>query len=119
LTAVGCDSGPKVVTISGVAKYQGQPVANLRLNFQPDKGRPSWGDTDANGRFTLEYDEKTKGAVVGNHTVSGTPQDPGGVMDWKPSAAAKAVAAKYGDRVKSPKKVDITGSNDNLEINFD
>src|SRR5262249_31617808 len=32
-------------------------------------GRGSYGHTDANGRFTLVVDDKTKGAVVGKHRV--------------------------------------------------
>jgi len=119
LSAVGCDSGPKIVKVSGVATHNGQPVPNLRLNFLPDKGRSSMADTDANGRFTLRYDAEREGAIVGWHIVSGTPQDPGGAMDWKPPAVTKTVAAKYGDQTKSPMKVEIKGPTDNLELKFD
>jgi hypothetical protein len=127
IVAFGCDSGPKIVTVSGVATYKGQPVSNLRLNFQPEKGRPSWGDTDANGRFTLEYDAQNKGALLGTHTVSarflpGGPDEEMAAAQGKfskGSQAARTVAEKYGDTEKSPLKVEITGPTDNLEVKFD
>ena len=121
LAAVGCDSGPKVVKVSGVATFKGQPVPSLRLTFQPDHGRPSWGDTDENGRFTLEYDADNKGALVGRHTVSAAyqPRTPDEEMSGKVPPAVRAVTAKYGDTLKSPLKIEITGSTDNLEVKFD
>ncbi len=122
LTAIGCSSGPKIVPVSGVATHKGQPVPSLRINFQPEHGRPSWGDTDENGRFTLEYDAQNKGALVGKHTVSAVyhprnPQEEMGLVKRHP--AVNAVAAKYGDQGKSPLKVEITGPTDNLELKFD
>ena len=121
LVAAGCSSGPNVVKVSGVATYKGQPVPSLRLNFQPDVGRPSWGDTDENGRFTLEYDAKHMGALVGRHTVSASfrARTPEEEMSGRVPPAVKAVTAKYGDTVDSPLKVEITGATDNLEVKFD
>lgn len=122
LAAVGCDSGPKVVKISGVATHKGEPVPSLLITFMPDNGRPSWGITDKDGRYSLEYDEQQKGAVVGMHTVSAkfrpnTPEEELGMV--KPHPATKAVGAKYGDEVKSPMKIDVTAANDNLDLKFD
>jgi hypothetical protein len=117
----GCSSGPKIVKVSGVATYKGQPVPNLRLNFQPEHGRPSWGDTDANGRFTLEYDAQNKGALVGKHTVSARYQasSPEEEMSGKVPPSVKVILDKYGDMMNSPLKVEITGPTDNLELKFD
>jgi hypothetical protein len=122
LAVAGCDSGPKIVKVSGVATYKNEPVPSLLLNFQPEKGRPSWGITDANGRFTLEYDAKTQGAVVGKHTVSATyrastPEEEMGQVKQHP--AIKPITAKYSDSVNSPLKIEITGPTDNLEVKFD
>jgi hypothetical protein len=128
LAAVGCSDGPKIVKVSGTAYYKGEPVPNLRVTFQPDKGRPSWGDTDAGGRFTLEYDAQNKGALVGRHTVSaifqaGSPDEEMKMVSEGPrskiGAAARAVASKYGDTVNSPLKVEVTGPTDNLDVKFD
>lgn len=122
LVFAGCSSGPKIVKVSGVATHKGVPVPSLRINFQPEQGRPSWGDTDANGRFTLEYDASNMGAVLGRHTVSaahqpGSPDEEMGLV--KPHPAIKSVTAKYSDMWNSPLKVEITGPTDNLELKFD
>jgi hypothetical protein len=122
LAAVGCDSGPKVVKISGTATHKGEPVPSLLIKFMPDNGRPSWGITDKDGRFILDYDEKYKGALVGPHTVSAThrpntPEEEMGMV--KPHPAVKAIAAKYGDELKSPMRLEITAANENLELKFD
>jgi len=68
---VGCgDSGPTIVKVAGVLTYKGKPVTNAYVEFQPEQGRPSWGQTDENGRFELHYDPQKDGAVTGKHKVS-------------------------------------------------
>ena len=121
LAAAGCGGGPKIVKVSGVATHKGQPVPALRITFQPDHGRPSWGDTDENGRFTLEYDAANKGAVVGRHTVSAAfrARTPDEEMSGKVPPAVRAVTSRYGDTMNSPLKVEITGATDDLEVKFD
>jgi hypothetical protein len=64
----GC-SGDDVVSVSGTLTYKGQPVTNAFINFVPEKGRPSNGETDKDGKFTLVYDPQTKGAQRGKHRV--------------------------------------------------
>src|SRR5688500_14213492 len=68
LALVGC-SDSKVVPVSGTLKYNGQPVPNAIIHFVPDNGRPSRGETDAQGRFTLTYDPQTNGAQLAKHRV--------------------------------------------------
>lgn len=65
----GCGDGPTLAPVKGVLTYKGKPVPNVHLDFQPETGRPSWGQTDADGQFTLEYDRENKGAVIGKHKV--------------------------------------------------
>jgi hypothetical protein len=124
----GCSDGPKIVKVSGVAKHKGEPVPFLRITFQPDKGRPSWGDTDANGRFSLEYDAEHKGALVGHHTVSaiwrpGTPDEEMQMASEGPRSKTgvtqRTIQEKYGNSMQSPLKMEITGPSDNLEVTFD
>jgi len=64
----GC-SGSNVVTVSGTLTYKGKPVTNAYVHFIPENGRPSMGETDQNGKFTLTYDPQTKGAQLGKHRV--------------------------------------------------
>jgi len=68
LLVAGC-GGPNVVPVSGTLTYKGKPVTNAFINFVPETGRPSMGETDENGRFTLTYDPQTKGAQRGKHRV--------------------------------------------------
>jgi hypothetical protein len=64
----GCSSS-NVVSVSGTLTYKGQPVTNAFIHFVPETGRPSLGETDKNGKFTLVYDPQTKGAELGKHRV--------------------------------------------------
>ena len=65
----GC-GGSGVVSVSGKLTYKGQPVTNAFINFVPaDGGRPSMGETDKDGNFSLVYDPQTNGAKVGKHRV--------------------------------------------------
>lgn len=120
--ALGCGGGPTIVPVSGIATHKGQPVPSLMINFEPDNGRSSWGITDDSGKFILEYDAQTKGAVVGKHTVSAKywPRTPEEEMGKVPkSEAVKEIEKNYSDQVKSPLKVEITRSSSSLELKFD
>lgn len=121
--ALGCGGGPTVVPVAGVATANGKPVSGILVNFEPENGRSSWGITDNNGRFTLEYDASTKGAMVGNHSVSAKfwPRTPEEEM-----AGAKAVSPevreiqkKYGNQATTPMKVEIKAATKDLELKFD
>jgi hypothetical protein len=66
----GCSkSGPDVVRVQGTVTRHGQPIPNLTVNFMPEKGRPSWGLTDLSGHYTLHYNPKIDGALLGRHRV--------------------------------------------------
>jgi hypothetical protein len=66
----GCgDGGPRVVQVNGTLTYKGKPVPNTLLNFEPEHGRQSWAQTDAQGKFKINYDRHQDGAVVGKHKV--------------------------------------------------
>ena len=66
--AAGC-GGSNVVPVSGTLTYKGKPVPNAYIHFMPENGRPSMGETDQNGKFTLTYDPQNKGAERGKHRV--------------------------------------------------
>src|SRR5438552_6400617 len=65
----GCNDGPKIVKVTGILTYKGQPVANAILQFLPEHGRQSWAQTDDRGQFKINYDQHQDGAVVGKHKV--------------------------------------------------
>lgn len=69
LTAfVGC-GGYNVAPVTGTVTFEGEPLADARVSFHPEKGRPSHATTDAQGHYELYYSETVKGAEVGEHRV--------------------------------------------------
>src|SRR5262245_53655961 len=55
----GCGRKSNVVPVSGKVTVNGQPLANVAVNFGPltgglDGAYASYGKTDADGRFTLK-----------------------------------------------------------------
>lgn len=71
ISTVGCfgPTGPKVAQVKGTVLDNGKPVKDAKVAFYPVDGRPSYGSTDSDGHFELEYDGSMKGAVVGTHDV--------------------------------------------------
>jgi hypothetical protein len=69
LVLAGCNSGPRLVKVSGTVTHGGEAVPFVTLYFEPDEGRASTAMTDAQGRFTLSYTAKEEGAVAGHHKV--------------------------------------------------
>jgi hypothetical protein len=70
-TFAGCgSSGPELAPVSGHVRLDGRPLQDASITFQPDDAkRPSYGSTDAEGRYQLAYRRGEEGALVGNHTV--------------------------------------------------
>lgn len=110
----GCGGGPNVVKVTGTLKYKGKPVTNAYIDFLPADGqRPSWGTTDPEGRFTLEYDEKTKGAAVGKHKVfvrmkPQTRAEQEAVMEGRTPPMSKDMAEFFSKYSAENSKVEIT-----------
>lgn len=70
LAGCGGDSGPDLVDVSGTITMTGSPVVDAQVQFTPSEGRPSFGTTDASGKYRLEYTPGQFGAVAGKHRVS-------------------------------------------------
>ena len=71
---VGC--GPKSPTVSGKITYDGKPLANVRVVFNPIPGEDSEpvgpysvGITDETGTFSLKTRKGKPGAIPGRHKV--------------------------------------------------
>ncbi len=71
LVLAGCGGGPKLAEVEGTIKLKGKALDRIQVEFWPvGNGPKSFGETDAQGRFTLTtIDGKRKGAVVGPHRV--------------------------------------------------
>jgi hypothetical protein len=121
----GCSSnGPEVVSVEGVATLGGRPVPNLELNFFPEEGRPSWGITDANGRFKLNYTRGQDGARVGKHRVTvrgaGAANAAEEIAGRSPDSPEVArLRQKFGTVDTTPLVIEITKATKSLEVKLD
>ncbi|MFM7185357.1 MAG: carboxypeptidase regulatory-like domain-containing protein [Planctomycetota bacterium] len=67
---VGCSHGVQVGSVRGTVTYRGQPLAGIKVTFDPRAGgRSSTGLTGADGGYELNYTRGRKGALVGTHDV--------------------------------------------------
>lgn len=125
--STGCGGGASDVTlgsVGGTITLDGGPVEGAVIEFTPvGEGRPSAGESDASGKYTLYFKGSTAGALVGEHDVSmSTFQE---AMDY---GGAEGFTDIPGRAEKIPKKyvqekIRVTvepGSNTiNLELNSD
>ena len=134
LAVAGCGDGIKLAPVSGVVTFNGAPYPNAVVSFQPvggkgneNPGRGSMAVTDADGRFTLKYDNAEPGAVVGKHVVrivtngvfTADPQEEGtGSDDTTPTKSkADPIPPEWFDP-NNPKHFDVpAGGTD--KANFD
>src|SRR5580704_15129652 len=93
LALAGCGKGdyPAMAKVTGTVTYKGKPVPNMMVNFMPTAGRPSWGKTDAEGKYEMVYDSDYKGVKMGHHKVYITP--PASTIDGGTSKASKKALA--------------------------
>lgn len=66
----GCRRGdPRFAHVYGQVRLDGEPLPGALVEFDPEKGSPSYGVTDAYGRYTLRFNHQQSGALIGRHTV--------------------------------------------------
>lgn len=66
----GCRPGYQNVSpVTGRVTLDGIPLSEAQVMFLPTSGRPSKGETNADGVYELAYTYKQKGAEHGMHTV--------------------------------------------------
>lgn len=70
VAASGCGDGrPKRLAVSGQVLIDGEPLTYGYIRFVPSDTRPSGGNLDEEGRFTLSCYEKNDGIIPGVHRV--------------------------------------------------
>jgi len=83
----GCGRKSNVVPVAGRVTLDGQPLANVAINFAPQTGGldgayASYGKTDADGRYALKLvDNGQRGAMVGKNRVTLNESGLGGESD--------------------------------------
>jgi hypothetical protein len=73
VAVVGCSTRPadqpEIAAVSGRVTMDGQPLGGVSVVFESERGVLSFGNTDADGRYTLSYIRSAKGAGLGKNTV--------------------------------------------------
>lgn len=120
----GCSDAPELVQIQGLVTRGGKPQPNLILQFHPVDGRPSWGKSDAEGKFQLNYSKSYEGARVGKHRVfisyDNTPETPYDVSGKQQlNADQQDVIKKYGKLESTPLEVELKEDGQAVEIKLD
>src|SRR6267142_2428658 len=84
---IGCGRKANVVPVSGRVVFDGQPLANVAINFGPltgglDGAYAAYGKTQSDGRYTLKLvDDGRRGAMVGKNRVTLNESGLGGESD--------------------------------------
>ena len=112
LAVAGCRDGrPTRVSVSGFVLIDGQPLKRGVIKFVPAGGRPSVGNIEAGGRFTLTCYDGGDGAIPGTHRVqvSANRVISNTKIEWY-------APTKYADFRTSELRVEITEPVDDLRI---
>ena len=73
LAGAGCfgvSDQPELGRVTGTVTLDGQPLAGVIVNFQPESGRAATAESDSKGYYDLVYIYGSNGAKVGKNAVS-------------------------------------------------
>ncbi len=113
LLSAGCgggSDGPGLVDVEGTVTMDGKPLANATVFFSPaGEGvggtSPSFGKTDEDGEYFLQYSISKDGAIVGKYKVSISTHAEADEDDGT-KAQRETVPAKYN--VNTELEVEVT-----------
>ncbi|MCA9056211.1 MAG: carboxypeptidase regulatory-like domain-containing protein [Planctomycetaceae bacterium] len=106
MVAAGCGGGdtPALLQVTGQVLRGGAPVPGALVEFIPDAGRPSLGQTGPDGRFVMNYTTNAEGVLPGQHrVVINAPDTPPVVID--PESMTEATAAVETQQQRRKQKV--------------
>lgn len=67
---VGCGpGGPEIARVEGTVTLDGKPLGRAFVVFIPSGGRPAAAETDANGKYVLDFGDGRLGSVPGVNRV--------------------------------------------------
>jgi len=121
----GCGSSNKseVVHASGTVQYEGQPLTNGTVMFNPENpqtGRVAQSEIKPDGTFALSTVAPGDGAVPGSYTVSVTSTVPGSEPIAKDKGTGvggkSAIPAKYNNPTTSKLKEKIESGKPRTDI---
>ena len=83
--ALGCGPDrPDMGTVTGVVTFNGKPLPDAEISFEPKGKRFSFGRTDEAGRYEMKYIRDEKGVAVGECVVRITVDDPNSPRQFVP-----------------------------------
>ena len=114
----GCGSRPLPLNdkVEGVVRYEGVPLAGVRVDFLPESGYgrtapSSTAMTDAEGRFELACADDKSGAVVARHRVTVVQGRRAGAGDERDAVVVGQgfrLPAVYALAAQTPLRVTVT-----------
>lgn len=127
LLMAGCSSEtaePALGTVMGTVTVDGQPGANLLIQFEPqttatgkgasEVGAISTATTDVGGAYTLTYKGQPVGAVVGQHLVRVTSAAGGGPAGGEAAVTQTFIPPKFNSQ--SSLKKDVKAGDNIIDI---
>jgi hypothetical protein len=111
---IGCKTNYDVVSVKGKVTYDGQPVPDMIVRFEPVVGRPSDSFTADDGSFDMGYTLDRMGVEVDSHKVTVIWASPTDAPGAKPTEIQKKVLANFKE--KGPIEVKIEKPQPNFEI---
>ncbi|KLU07276.1 hypothetical protein RISK_000354 [Rhodopirellula islandica] len=119
----GCGpSGPEIAEVSGVVTMGGNPVPDASITFYPVSGRQSFGKSDQDGRYTLEYAQDQPGAVTGQHRVKimtggmGAPSMPTGPGESPSKSRTRSKGMTPPKEVTLPEMVTVESGPNEIDL---
>lgn len=111
---LGCNSKYDIVSVKGKVTYDGQPVPDMIVRFEPAVGRPSDSFTAADGSFNMGYTLDRMGVEVDSHEVTVIWASPTDAPGAKPTEIQKKVLADFKEN--GPIEVKVEKPQPNFEI---
>jgi hypothetical protein len=111
----GCDSGPKLVKVSGRVLIDGQPLTHGFVRISPAGYRCAMAKLDSQGRFTMSTapDQVGDGVVIGTHKAAVIATESVG-----PSSTKWHAPKRYNNEETSELEVTIDKETADLVINL-
>lgn len=101
LLGCGRPAGPILAPVEGIVTEAGVPISGAMVTFYPEAGRPSVGQSDDQGHYSLRFTADRDGAVLGSHQVTimyGGRPEPGTVSETGEKGSANR-------RIRGPREV--------------
>ncbi len=114
----GCGGGadlPKLHQLDGTVIHKDKPLSGVIIVFTPlAGGRPSYGNVDENGKFSMAFTNDAAGVAAGENIV--TLLEPNPDPDTPPlTPEMKTLFDKYGEG-KSSLNITVDTDQDNFEL---